>query len=224
MHINDRAKDNIIRNKIILKDFDYTDIEYFDGNSNNGHDVLKSMSIKTDAWKPYDGRDFPPMPGEYGLFVSFLNLLNFIVKSSDDNFLLVEDDVILDENFVDYFNLCLMDLPDSYDFLSFGYSDGQNEVTENTKINSSYIHKSYNQFSGHMVMLFSKNGAKKILKILKRVGMEYNIDCMTYRYSLIGALEGYSVVPLEKRIVTHPNIVESTIDPENKRNTNNKII
>lgn len=224
MHINDRAKDNIIRNKIILKDFDYTDIEYFDGNSNNGHDVLKSMGIKTEAWEPYDGRSFSPLPGEYGLFVSFLKLLEVVSNSEGNDFLLVEDDVVLDKDFVKYFNLFLNDLPEDYDFLSFGYSDGQNELSENTKINSKYIHKSYNQFSGHMVMLFSKKGAKKILKIFKRVGMEYNSDCMTYRYSLLGSLNGYSVIPSEKRIVMHPNVVKSTIDPENKRNTDNKII
>ena len=225
MHVNNRAEDNIKANKDILKNFEYVDtIEFIDGNTTDAKNILHVKGVKTSTWSPYDGRTSMPLPGEYGVLVSFLNLLEYVINDDTDSILLVEDDVVLSDNFVDFFLLCLNDLPKNYDFLSLAYPKEQNHISESTEMGSSYIHKADNQYAGNMVTLFSKSGAEKILKIVKRVGMEYNSDCLIYRYSRTGALNGFSIKPIDKKIVSHPNIIESVIDPKNLRNTDNSIV
>ena len=76
VHVNDRAKQQMDNNKKILKSFDYVDnIQFFNGNKGNAWDVINHKGIRTDTWKPYDGRQFPPLPGEYGVWLSTINVL-----------------------------------------------------------------------------------------------------------------------------------------------------
>lgn len=225
MHVNSRAKENMERNRNILKDFEYIDdIPFINGNEVDGEAILNSRGIKTSTWLPYDGRNTPPVPGEYGVLISFLNMLEYIVEKDIDDLLLIEDDVTLNDNFINTLDLCIKDLPINYDFLSLAYPNEQNHVSDETDIGLEHIHRSYNQFAGNMATVFSKNGAKKIIKIIKRFGMEYNSDSIIFKNSAMKSLNGYSVKPSDTRLVTHSNTFKSIIDPDNKRETDNKII
>lgn len=219
IHINNRAEECINHNKNILKNFEYVnDIEYFDGTLNNGYDLLNSWGIALNVWNPYDGRSFSALPGEYGIWISTINALSYVVNNKIDNFLLLEDDVLLDNNFVKILNTYMKDLPSNYDFLSLYYFEGQNSITEKTDIGSKYIHKSYNQYSAGQAMLYSYQGAKKILKLVKRKGIEYTSDCFIYRQSLEGMINGYSITPNADKLLVHKyQDIASTIDPENSR-------
>jgi GR25 family glycosyltransferase involved in LPS biosynthesis len=220
VHINDRSKENMDYNKSILSTFKYVDsIEFFNGNKGNAWDVINHKGIRQDVWKPYDGRSFPPLPGELGVWVSTINVWEHIVDNNIDMFLMLEDDVRLSKDFVADLQLCLNDLPKDFDFLSLYYFEEQNDFNEKTNIGSQYIHKALTQYSAGQATIYSFSGAKKLLKVLKRKGIEYTADCFIFRQCHEEVINGYSIVPKNLSFLEHDYInIQSTIDPENKRN------
>ena len=221
MHVNDRAKKNMDYNKSILKDFEYVnDIDFFDGNKGSGWDILNHKGIPLNVWSPYDGRTTEPLLGEFGIWVSTINLWEYIVKNKIQNMLVLEDDIILKTDFVDNFYKYVKDLPEDFDFLSLYYFLDQNIPSEDVDIGSEYIQKSINQYSAAQAMLYSYSGAKKLLKLFCRKGMEYTNDCFVYRQSLEGLVNGYSIKGPYDLFLTHTyKDIKSLIDPNNFRNT-----
>ena len=218
MHVNDRAKENMSINKQILQDFEYVDIKYFNGNTGNGWDILNDMKIPLDRWNPYDGRKSKPLPGEYGIWVSTIIFLEYIVKNNIDKLLVLEDDIILHKDFVKNFNKCISELPTNFSFLSFYSFDGHNELTEETDIGLNYIHRSWNQPSAMQATIYSLDGAKKILKAVKRKGIEYTNDCFIFEQSRTKVIHGYSVKKNKLKFLEHDyKNIKSLIDPDNFR-------
>lgn len=221
IHVNDRAKDNMEYNKNILSSFDYVeDIEFFNGNTGNAWDVLNHREIKLDVWNPYDGRKMLPLPGELGIWVSLINTLEYIVNHQIEKMLVLEDDIKLDSNFIHNLNLCIDELPENFDFLSLYYFNGQNEITQTTDLGLKNIHRSNNQYSAGQATIYSLLGAKKILKLVKRKGIEYTTDCFIFKQSHLGFIDGYSITPDNLLFLQHDNrSVLSLIDPTNIRKT-----
>jgi GR25 family glycosyltransferase involved in LPS biosynthesis len=219
VHINDRSKDYIDQNNNILKSFSYVDdIVFFNGNTGNAWDVINHKKIKTDVWQPYDERVFPPLPGEYGIWVSTINTLEYISNNNLNYLLVLEDDILLEQTAEEDILEAMLDLPENWDFLSFYSFEGQNQHSVKTDIGSKLIHKSINQPAGAQAMLYSNSGAKKILKLLKRKGIEYTSDCFIFEQSRLGFLNGYSAIPGAKEYLQHKyKDVKSLIDPDNIR-------
>jgi len=112
LNVNDRAKEQMDNNKKILKSFAHVnDIPFFNGNKGNAWDVINHMGIRTDVWKPYDGRQFSPLPGEYGIWLSTINVLEHIVEYGIESLLVLEDDVLLEKNAEKNILAALNDLP-----------------------------------------------------------------------------------------------------------------
>lgn len=220
MHINDRAETNMNLNRSILKNFEYIDIEYFDGTISSGWDMIHSRKIPLDKWNPYDGRTFDPLPGEYGVWASTILFFEYMINNNIDRMMLLEDDIVLETNFVELLNKCLNDLPDTFDFLSLYSNDFHNWCDENTEIGSEYIHRSINQYSAGLGTIYSLSGVKKILKVLKRKGIEYTSDCFIFKQAQLGVIEGYSIKREKINLIKHDSKnIKSTIDPDNTRNT-----
>lgn len=221
MHIDNRAKDLMDYNKSILKDFEYVeDIKFFNGNLGNAWDVLNHKKIKLDAWSPYDGRTMPPLPGEFGVWVSTINVWEYIIDKKIDKLLVLEDDIKIQPDFIKNFNLCIKNLPEDFDFLSLHYFNEQNKSTEDVDFGSEYLQRSFNQYSAGQAIVYSLAGAKKLLKVLKRKGIEYTTDCFIFRQGLENLVNGYSIKPDVLNFLEHKNKeIPSTIDPENVRNT-----
>lgn len=221
MHVNDRAKDNMLYNKSILSTFtSIDDIVFFDGNAGNAWDILNHMNVPLNTWKPYDGRATDPLPGEYGVWLSTFYLFQYICKNNIKELLVLEDDIILEKDFITQLDLCLNELPEDYDFLSLYYFDGQNTIDSRTEIGLKYIHRSLNQYAGCQATLYSLRGAKKLLKAMKRKGMEYTNDCFIFNQSHTGTVHGYSIKPNNLVFLKHDNNkITSLIDPKNFRNT-----
>lgn len=221
IHVNDRAKESIDKNKAILSSFKYIDdIEFFNGNDGNAWDVLNHKKFKTDVWSPYDGRTFPPLPGEYGVWVSLINVWEYVINNSLESILVLEDDVSLNENFVDLFNDTVSELPNSFDFLSLYYFSEQNANDESVEIGLKNIQKANNQYSAGQATLYSYHGCKKLLKLAKIRGIEYTTDCFIFNKAHEGSLEGYSIKQKNDYFLKHEYIkVKSLIDPDNKRDT-----
>jgi GR25 family glycosyltransferase involved in LPS biosynthesis len=218
IHVDNRASKNIKNNKNILKDFEFVDIEFFDGRNGGGWTFLNNMGVNTSAWNPYDGRTLGPLPGEYGVWVSTILFFEYMIKNSIEEMILLEDDIILDYDFVDKFFKIKKDLPNSFDFLSMSFPLDQNKQTKKSSINSELIHKSINQYANGQATLYTLNCAKKILKLLKRKGLEYTSDCFIFKQSHLGLLEGYSIIPNAISLIKSDTSVSSSIDPKNVRN------
>jgi len=219
IHVNDRSTSSMNYNKKILSSFEYIDsISYFNGNIGNAWDVINHMGIKQDVWSPYDGRSFPPLPGELGVWVSTINVWEYISNNKIEKMLVLEDDIILQEDFVEKLDLYLKDLPPSFDFLSLYYFEGQNEIKDSLSIGSEKIQKSHSQYSAAQATLYSYAGAKKLLKLVKRKGIEYTTDCFIFRQSLEGLVDGYSIVGDFDTFLKHDyKNIKSLIDPDNTR-------
>jgi GR25 family glycosyltransferase involved in LPS biosynthesis len=131
MHINDRAKKQVLRNKNNLKSFEYlSDIVFFDANKKNAKDEIIARGISVDTWNPYDGRKFLALPGEYGHWLSTLNVLDYIVKNKISNLLVLEDDARLKINAQEKIINAFNDLPKNWDFLSLHYNKDQNKKSK----------------------------------------------------------------------------------------------
>jgi len=221
IHVNDRSQTNMNKNIKNLSSYEYiNDILYFDGNSGNAWDFLNHLKIPLNVWSPYDGRSFEALPGEYGIWVSTINVLKYIVNNKIDKLLVLEDDIILKENFVPTLEKSVLELQNNFDFLSLYWFDGQNHIDERTDIGLEYIHKSLNQYSGAQAMLYSYSGASKILKAVKRKGIEYTSDCFIFKQSHLGILNGFSIKPTIEKVLIHDfKNIKSTIDPDNIRKT-----
>ncbi len=221
IHVNDRSIKNINKNKKILKGFDcVNDIEFFNGNTGNAWDILNHKGIRQDVWAPYDGRDFPPLPGELGIWVSTINVWQYIVDNKIDKMLVLEDDVRLQKNFIKNLNFCLKDLPKDFDIFSLYYFKEHNWPDENTEIGSEYIKKANNQYSGGQGIIYTYEAAKKLLTLIKRLGIEYTTDCFIFNKVQQGVINGYSLKKKNDFLLKHDyQKIKSLIDPENIRAT-----
>jgi len=219
MHINDRSKDLMEYNKKILSSFDYiNDIVFFNGNTGNAWDVINHMGIKQDVWNPYDGRSLPPLPGELGVWVSTINVWEYIVKNKIDKMIVLEDDITLQKDFVNKLEEYIKELPNNFDFLSLYYFEGQNKINKSLNIGSDKIQKSTLQYSAGQATLYSYAGAKKLLKLVYRKGIEYTTDCFIFRQSLENLVNGYSIKNSNDYFLVHEyKKVKSLIDPNNLR-------
>lgn len=216
--INDRSKDNIKNNKHILKNFEFIEnISYVDGKKINCLDILKNNGILLN-WKPYDKRKSEILAGELGIWVSTINTWKYMIDNRIESLLVLEDDVILNNDFISRFNLCIKDLPKNFDFFSLYYFDEHFLLEKDTEIGSEYIHKSKNQPSAAQAILYSHSGAKKMLKVLKKIGIDYTCDCFIYKKAKENFLIGYSLKKENNFLLTHEdkNII-SSIDPDNIR-------
>lgn len=219
VHVNDRAKQQMDHNKSILKDLEYVkDIKFFNGNTGNAWDVLNHRKIPLDRWNPYDGRTFPPLPGEYGIWLSLINVWDYMLDKDIDQMLVLEDDVTLIKSAYNNLKIFVSELPEDWDFLSLHYFPNQNKFDETTDIGASYIHKSLNQPAAGQAILYSKSGASKIRKLVQRKGIEYTSDCFIFKQAELGFLSGYSIMPNKKTFLIHEyKNIKSLIDPNNTR-------
>lgn len=217
--IGNRADFYVKKNVELLKDFRrITDIEFVDGREIDASSILLEKGINIDAWNPYDGRRFPPMPSEFGIWATTVNIFEYAIKNSINDLLVLEDDIELEDDFVEKLNLCLEELPTNYDYLSLFSLPEQNQVTEESDINKKYIHKSINQPASACATLYSLSGALKILQAMRAMGMEYTSDCFVHNLSKLGIVDGYSIKTSEISLMHLPKEhIPSIIDPQGRR-------
>jgi GR25 family glycosyltransferase involved in LPS biosynthesis len=224
VHINNRAKDLMDKNKIILNSFEYVDsIPFFNGIVNDPWHELAARKIDVSAWKPYYERNFGPLPGELGLWISLLNIFNYILETKTKQMLVIEDDAILTKNAARSIGTLIKELPESWDFLSLHYNSGLNRLTQESDIGSKKIHKGINQVESTVAIVYSYSFAKKFLDLVQENGIEHTVDTFLFRQTELGLINGYSIIPNSYEIVKH-GPVESIIDPKNIRHPDGRIV
>lgn len=205
VHIDDRALNNIndIKNKL-ANNFTYVDtINFIDARTIQLEKHLLEKNLKL-HWRPTHNPTLTeyrkePLIGEIGLFLSLIEILEYIVNNDIEEMIVFEDDSVLTSDFLETLSSCYKDLPDDYDFLSdMSYIPipmNFNSIIDydlNFLCNSNFICKSSPQVSSTGFMLYSKKGAQKILDLFRTDGFTSPIDLFIYNYSRDGYLNSYT--------------------------------
>lgn len=214
--INDRASDNKENTRNIMSEFQEIENDCVDGNSVNSKELLDSMGVSLRNWSWHSS----PRGGELGLWLSNINLFNKIINEDLKNVLLLEDDTILSDNFVNIFKDVFEEIPEDYDFISLVFpASSKGYYKEDAELGLKNICTAkYNHFSTIAVM-WSNKGAKNMIRLLKEFGIKHPIDIHLYDFLLKeNFLTGYSIKPDIEQIVFHDwNRYRSTIDLDNRR-------
>ena len=105
--------------------------------------------------------------GMIGCGLSHLFIWQDAIQKNYKNILVLEDDVHFTDDFNEYLEHVMEELPKDYDILYLGYKDlFRCEPPKNEKFN--YIYKPYYPLLTH-AMIISNKGLKKLIKIIKKI-------------------------------------------------------
>jgi GR25 family glycosyltransferase involved in LPS biosynthesis len=212
--VSDRCVENVYKTKNALNKHTYHEISFFNGNKEDSGKELFDRGIRV-RWKPFDGRKNPPLSSELGVWISHINILNYIVKNKIKLMMVLEDDAILEKNFEGVVLKSLSEA-DKFDFVSLYYSDDDHHKKLDVDSEMFFLEKTYNQYSGGPGLIYSLSGAKKILKILKKMGVEYTVDCCLFEWARLGMLSAYRLKK-DFFVISHSTSSVSEIDSGNYR-------
>jgi GR25 family glycosyltransferase involved in LPS biosynthesis len=227
---SNRGIKNVERIKNQLSDYTYVDeIRFIDAKKlgkEKTYELLKQKGIKI-SWNPYDGRKTGPMLGELGVWLSYINVLEYFSYKNIDEFIVFEDDAYLSSSFKTDVEALKSQVPHkNWDFLSLFYDHGahrdldHNIETSKSLMGSKDVHKAINQYAGAVGTLFSRRGAAKVLVKTLKEGIEYTFDCELFEHTRSKKYLGYSIRPSsELNPISQESLTlyTSTIDPKNTR-------
>lgn len=229
-YINDDRK--AMRESIINRcKREYVRIPAVDGSNEDLVPLLKEFNLE-DSVKHHHR---PYRKGELGIWLTVLRAVKWCAEN-EEALLTFEDDAVIQTDFNSKFESRLEHLPEDFDFLSlfvprdhyhwYGY---EKELDENgyvikgmaRKIGqsepnpywvNSFICKTWQRYGG-VSMLYSPDGAKKILKLIDSEGISWQYDEWMYRHQRLGNLNGYAFHPGKSDIVRTkpcPTIIHRT--------------
>lgn len=218
--VDERLKSHTDQLRQDLRDFTYHDLTYFDSSKQDYNEFYSRRGMRI-AWDPsYSVMREQPLLGEFGICASQLLALEYMVANDIPEMIVLEDDVMLTDRFLDHLNLCYNDLPSDYDFLSdttvFPNERFFNTVQQSILVGSDLITRSYLQNAHLGFMLYSLQGAKKILALIRDSGFFAPIDTMLFHFSRSGQLNGYSTF-FSNRLIAEKDFCGSLIDEHNVR-------
>lgn len=218
--IDDRALDNCNTIEMIMKSNKQYKFSFIDEQEDVIEKFLLKHNIKINWDKKFFIRDY--LKGELGVTASFVLIYQYMIDNNIDKMLVFEDDAVLKDNFLNNLYYCYNDLPNDFDYLvsSTVFPNAQitSIVNDDILINSKYICKSHLQNSDLRVTLYSKNGVKKILNLLKQFGFVCPIDTFIFNLARKNYLNGYTTF-FQNSLVHNVEISKSLID-ENKLRMN----
>lgn len=216
LSINDRALDNIFdiqRKMSPAKKFNFTCINVY----------KEDISFKLKELDVFIDKSFPSkLKGDIGVWMSNIKLAKEIVEKNIEECIVFEDDAILADNFYEKFIDIKQELPDDYDFLTLSYPKSSLYLfKEDAEVNSNKIALAKYNHWGTQVLLWSKKGAKKFLKLVEQTGITYQFDIYLYNFaSKNNLLNAYTIHPKHQQLVFHDiKKYGSTIDLNGTRGT-----
>jgi GR25 family glycosyltransferase involved in LPS biosynthesis len=187
IHIDDTRKENRDNIDRILKS---NKIEIESLNAKNPDKLNKFYEDNKDFKFGWHGFKL----GEIGNFGSHYLAWKHLVKSNLENLVVFEDDSLLKDNFVEKYNIAMINTPADFDVLSIYVDPNQyGRFTEETKINK-YIATGYQDWST-LCYVVSRQGAEKLLKYVKENGMDYPTDWFIFRRGHEGLYNVYTLTP-----------------------------
>ena len=212
--ISDRAFHNIEKNKNILSHCNYHNISFFDGNKNDAFEAIFNRNF-TIFWDPADGRKTPPLSSEFGVWMSHILILEYIIKNKIKFMVVLEDDVEISKNFVDVVKNAISEV-ETFDFISLYYDDDKDHEPYEVDCQLELLERPYNQYAYIQGIVYSLSGAKKILKFFKNNPIKYTVDCCIFDLPRLGIVDAYRIKK-DFEIVKHDTNIPSEIDSTNYR-------
>jgi GR25 family glycosyltransferase involved in LPS biosynthesis len=152
--------------------------------------------------KLFQGNDFGAKRGVVGCALSHLELWNQLVKDPKyDNYLVLEDDIIVDIDLRFKLNQMFRMLPNNWDIIYFGFHMyKKNRATYESKISKlngiNIIPYDTNlTIGGTFGYIVNKRGASKFVEFTKTNGIKHGIDYLMFHYGKEMDLNQYELVP-----------------------------
>lgn len=132
--------------------------------------------------------------GEIGNFGSHYLSWKYVIENNLDRLLVFEDDAVIDDNFLDMYNLFIEHCPEDYDVFSMFVHENQfDRFTKSDQINE-YIAKGYQDWST-LCYVVSNRGANTLVEYVESVGMDAPTDWFIFRNGHAGKFNVYTFVP-----------------------------
>jgi GR25 family glycosyltransferase involved in LPS biosynthesis len=187
IHINDERKSN--REKISM---------VIEGNlkdilSLNAKDIdeLNKFYLNNKDFKlAWDGFK----PGELGNFGSHYLAWRYVLENNLDCLLVFEDDAIIHDNFMDKYTVMMKNVPSDYDIMSVYVDPNQYPRYAQSHYVNDYVSSGYQDWST-LCYVVSRQGAEKLIKYVKEVGMDHPTDWFVFRKGHQGIFNVYTVPP-----------------------------
>jgi len=167
----------------------------------NLSEKLITLEGKKDAMNKNGGLYYVMTPGAIGCALSHHNLATKIIEEmSDDQYVLIlEDDVVLENNFMEQINKYMQEMP-KFDILLIGYHMKQNKLVGNTFYDKPL--KSWGTFG----FITNKKGSKELLQLFP---IKHQVDTEMHKLYNNKNLEIYSLKE-GNRLVTSPQSQEES--------------
>lgn len=126
-----------------------------------------------------------------GCGISHINIWNNIIKEKINKCLILEDDFILSDNFINKFNIIINNAPIEYDIIFLTNNIIHNKNLKLYDINEYFYKQAFiSQTVGYII---TRNGAKKILNYINKssyhIDVELCILSLLYNFNIISVKE-----------------------------------
>jgi GR25 family glycosyltransferase involved in LPS biosynthesis len=215
--ISDRYRDVLESNLKTLKQWTHLpDVEVFNAKEKPVSSGLKYFGIKNEWGSWPNNRS--PLDEEFGAFFSHLYACEYAIKNELPHIVVLEDDALVTKNFNNVVENILQDKNLNYDFISL-WDSKPHKPKQNLKTLNKFVQKSYDQRYGAVAMIYSIEGAKKILEHFREKGFYTTYDVALYKASRDGELLGMSYISSVTEIIKHMDKTreKSEIGPLYKR-------
>ena len=167
--------------------------------------------------------------GELGIWYSQLHVLECTALAGEPNIVFEDDAVVGQPIFKEIFPLVMKELPDDWDFFAWTvpedqkvdyyynrlfHADGGWSILSHVRhkhhesphyIGKELVVKAYQGYQAVAIM-YSPNGAAKILQHVSETGIDTPYDCMLFRDSMRGVLNGYTLDPYVYPVITYEEL------------------
>lgn len=175
--------------------------------------------------------------GEVGIWLSTFDCWQW-AYDNDDDLLVFEDDAIPHPLFAEKWPELASELPPNYDFMAVWVPPNQyldyvydvvydeegnpthvgphrNSITSMYNFGAMRLAKVYQGY-GNVAMLYSPQGAGRMIELARQRGMHSPIDCWIFAEAHAGRLDGYAPKPNRAKIVTYDWKAQTTVHREDR--------
>ena len=132
--------------------------------------------------------------GELGNFASHYSAWKYVIDNDIKSLLVFEDDVVMHDDFMYKYNIIMNSVPKDYDIMSIFVDPNQYPRCMPKDYINDYITKGYQDWST-LCYVVSRQGAEKLVKYVREIGMDHPTDWFIFRKGHSGIFNVYTVPP-----------------------------
>ena len=175
----------------------------------NGYDKTARLEFET---RNSNVKSWLTKDGEFGCFASHYEFWKYVVDNNIEQAVVLEDDAEVANNFVFMYQLALNSVPPDYHVFSMYVDKNQYERFYHGVRISDSIARGYQDWST-LCYIVSLSGAKRLMEIVERNGMDQPVDWFIFRNGHDNNLKVYTWTPA----ITPPVSINNATPPQIKR-------